>query len=212
MARWIGFAFVVGCVACGSPQGAFKPVTVAAPDDAYSRILRGVVAAGHSIDTKDEAAGMVTTKWEVVSSSVPLTIGLQRFRWTIALADRSLTVKSQCQYEAADQWLTCDSQPAERSKHAQWLANRILSQPRGEPTAKPAVAQRGFFCATAACARDKAVCEQMRVSSGDATQCALVELAFCFEMQGAPMCARTAAQCGQQRETAASTSACAQRQ
>src|SRR5512139_1171643 len=95
-------ALMTGCV----QHEAFRPTTVAAPQDAFAKTTRVLLERGETIETKDEQAGLIVTKWEESTSMGTVT----RLRWNISIASGSVTVNSQCQLRMTDQTLTDDGQ------------------------------------------------------------------------------------------------------
>lgn len=128
---------LVASWSCVPEHAPFHPVTVSAPSDAYGRALRGVVAAGMTVDTKDDAAGVITTKWEEAHAFMQVW---QRLRWSISIANGQMLVSSQCQLQDRTEsmgsknvsdWRDCTEQPAGRDAAAKKLADTILAQPGG---------------------------------------------------------------------------------
>lgn len=79
--------------ACGPHWIPARPVTVAAAPGAFDKAIALLIAEGESIETKDEAAGTIVTKWIAVSQmGDPIEM-----RVTITRAGETLIVASQCQ-------------------------------------------------------------------------------------------------------------------
>lgn len=112
---------------CGPRPEPFHPVTVDAPEGAFQRAMRGIVANGGAIETSDEKAGVITTKWEEVNL---FGDDYQRTRWTITIGDGKATIGSQCENQVRGNaidasWRPCDAQPAGRNEKARQLAAQI---------------------------------------------------------------------------------------
>jgi len=113
--------------ACAT-YAAFHPATTKAPDDAFAKASRVLIERGDSIETKDEAAGILITKWD--ESTV---MGSQRrVRWKITVTGGELIVDSQCQAKLTDaapgqrnDWSNCGNQPSDRSAKAKEIADAI---------------------------------------------------------------------------------------
>lgn len=124
MTRLLLLTALTACV----QHAAFKPTTVAAPQDAFAKTTRVLNDRGDTIETKDEAAGLIVTKWEESTSMGTVT----RLRWNITIANSSLTVNSQCQFRMSDQtmnddgqWKPCDTQPGGRTEAAKSIADAV---------------------------------------------------------------------------------------
>src|SRR3990167_7306813 len=104
-------------VAC-TPYAAVAPITVPTPADPYAKVVRVLADSGETIETKDESAGVVMTKWEELEH-----MGTKyRLRWSIVLSGGSVTVSSQCKFRIKDditfgpvEMKDCDKQPPGRS-------------------------------------------------------------------------------------------------
>lgn len=115
--------------ACGGAYTEFHPASVQAPPDAFAKASRVLIDHGESIETKDEAAGILVTKW----NEEEFMGGQKRFRWKVTLTNGTLTVSSQCQGKVndpapgqRDNWDDCgDRQPSERTDKAKALADEI---------------------------------------------------------------------------------------
>ncbi|NVB79994.1 MAG: hypothetical protein HOV81_16480 [Kofleriaceae bacterium] len=81
---------------------------------------------GETVATKDEAAGVLVTEWDVAR-----VMGTEyRYRWKVSTSGGMLTVDSQCQRfvlnsVAGPDWEACPTQPDNRSKAAKDLAEAI---------------------------------------------------------------------------------------
>lgn len=124
MKRLILTTLLAGCV----QHAAFKPTTVTAPPDAFAKTTRVLMDRGETIETKDEAAGLIVTKWEESTTMGTVT----RLRWNITIADSAVTVNSQCQFRMKDesfsddgQWKPCDTQPEDRNDKAKAIADAV---------------------------------------------------------------------------------------
>lgn len=121
-------AILSACMAATAP---FKPVTVAAPTNAYQRALQQLTVNGETIDTKDESAGVITTKWTRFDTLMNLE---KQVRWVVTVSASELTVSSQCQLldhdpapgqSAEPTPCAANQQPADRSERALQLAKAI---------------------------------------------------------------------------------------
>lgn len=104
----------------------YQPITVAAPPDAFDRASRALVEAGETIETKDETAGILLTKWEETTRMGTI----YRYRWNISIASGSARVDSQCQFKLESgptgrDWETCDTQKPDRETKARSFADAI---------------------------------------------------------------------------------------
>lgn len=111
-----------------TPYAAFKPATTPAPQDAFAKTTRALIERGETIETKDEAAGLIVTKWEESTSMGTVT----RLRWNITITNATITVDSQCQLRMKDQtlgddgqWKPCDTQPGDRGEKAKAIAGAV---------------------------------------------------------------------------------------
>ncbi len=117
---------LAACMAACVPHSAFVPATVAAKPGAFDRVTRALLSRGESIETKDESAGVIVTKWDE-KTSMGTTV---RMRWNVTVDGNSLTVNSQCQSRITDSgpmsgpsdWQDCGAQPDERSATASKIA------------------------------------------------------------------------------------------
>lgn len=121
---------------CGPPMSPFHPVSAPATEGAYGRALRAVVALGEVVDTKDEAAGVITTQWKSMYEGA----GEDKIegRWVITIAEATSTVDSQCRIITVTGKVLggkerhedpCNSgQPADRNTQAKTLADAIAKQ------------------------------------------------------------------------------------
>lgn len=87
------------------------------------------------------------------------------------------------------------------SRRARPDRRRALRQQRRRAAGVP----RGFYCSSQSCAKEKPACEQLRIATGDADACALVESAFCFAIHDLGVCAPTIEACQRQRAVAGSS-------
>lgn len=118
-------ATLAGC----ATQSAFRPVTTPAPQDAFVKTTRVLIERGETIETKDESAGLIVTKWEESTSMGTIT----RLRWNITFANAAVTVNSQCQFRLKDEtldpsdaeWKPCDTQPETRNEQAKAIAGAV---------------------------------------------------------------------------------------
>jgi len=84
---------VVALSGCGPRWVPARPVTVPAKPGALDKAVALVIAEGDSVETKDEAAGTLVTKWtQVESMGDPFQL-----RVTVTVAGDSVIVASQCQ-------------------------------------------------------------------------------------------------------------------
>lgn len=118
----------MGVLAACASYSAFHPATVQAPPDAFAKASRVLIERGESVETKDEAAGILVTKWNEESAMG----GTKRLRWKVTVTNGSLTVDSQCQGKMNDpapgqknDWEDCGNQPSDRSNKATAIANEI---------------------------------------------------------------------------------------
>lgn len=122
------YAFLVLAVGCAT-YSPFKPAEVTAPPDAFTKTTRVLIERGESVETKDEAAGILVTKWNEEHSGGDT----HRFRWSITIAAGRLTVSSQCQMKIdspgigqRNDWSDCgERQPSERTTQAKAIADAI---------------------------------------------------------------------------------------
>lgn len=118
-------AILVALTACVSNQP-FQKTTVNAPPDAFARATNALADVGESIETKDEAAGLILTKWEDKNQ-----MGTDyRYRWRIQIGSGQATVDSQCQFRMDSgvigrDWKDCDVQPADRTDKGKAIADKI---------------------------------------------------------------------------------------
>lgn len=120
-------AFLVSC----ATYKPFTPTTVQAPPDAFARATRVLIERGDTIETKDEAAGLIVTKWEESKSMGTF----RRLRWSITIASGTATVVSQCQIRIESampgdaEWSDCGtSQPEDRTEKARRIASGIAAR------------------------------------------------------------------------------------
>lgn len=118
---------LVAALGCAQ-QAAFTPVTAPAPQDAFARTTRVLIERGETIETKDEQAGLIVTKWEESTTMGTVT----RLRWNITIANAVVRVDSQCQFRPKDesfvddgQWKQCDTQPSDRGAKAKSIADAV---------------------------------------------------------------------------------------
>lgn len=121
---------LMGVLASCAPYAAFKPATVQAPPDAFAKATRVLIEEGDSIETKDEAAGILITKWNEEESMGDK----KRLRWKVTVTNGTLTVDSQCQFKITDpgpgmrnDWDNCGNQPGGRTEKANSIAAAIAS-------------------------------------------------------------------------------------
>jgi hypothetical protein len=119
---------LVGCV----PQSTFVPVHATRPSsNAFGVAVRVLVDHGEAIETNDEAAGVVVTKWSEHTDALSRVV---HTRWRISITDE-VVVDSQCQIRdpnAVDSdWADCQTQPDERGAKARAIAAEIASAPKG---------------------------------------------------------------------------------
>lgn len=118
---------VAALAGCGG-YTQFQPATTPAPPDAFAKTTRVLIERGETIETKDEAAGLVLTKWEENTH-----MGTNfRYRWNITIANGAVTVSSQCHRKLADppmgtnnEWTDCAQQSADRNTKAKSIAEAI---------------------------------------------------------------------------------------
>lgn len=80
-------------LACGPHWVPARPATVPASEDTFNKAVTLLIAEGESIETKDEAAGAIVTKWATVDQlGEPIQL-----RIAITRAGDTLVVSSQCQ-------------------------------------------------------------------------------------------------------------------
>lgn len=84
---------VVLLCACGPQWIVTKPVAVPAKPGALDKAVALLIADGESIETKDEAAGALVTKW----TQVEQMSGPVQTRITVTVAGEQVIVASQCQ-------------------------------------------------------------------------------------------------------------------
>jgi hypothetical protein len=111
---------LVVLVGCGMQSFvSTEPRTVGARDDAFAVAMRTLTEMGESVETRDEASGLIVTKWidlEQMSS-------LYQLRISITITEGRATVAGQCQYRFKDNdpmkpsgWQPCgDRQPESQS-------------------------------------------------------------------------------------------------
>jgi hypothetical protein len=123
--RTLTILFLASCV--GSQ---FKPATIATPPDAFTKASRTLIDRGDTLETKDEAAGVLITKWEDTE-----VLGLKRrYRWKVSTAGATLTVDSQCQefekaaFTGEGKWNACVNQSDDRGAAAQSIADAIAGK------------------------------------------------------------------------------------
>lgn len=120
--RAVIYAALVAC----TPNVPFGKTTVSAPPDAFARATNALVDAGESIETKDESAGLILTKWEDTNR-----MGTDyRYRWRIEIVNGNATVDSQCQFRIKTsvgdgKWDACDVQPGDRTEKGRAIADKI---------------------------------------------------------------------------------------
>lgn len=115
----------------------YKPVTINAPENAFAKAVRVLTDRGETIDTKDEDAGVITTRWE---ESDLLGNDKLRVRWQITINGAFLKVVSQCQQKTdtgamgvlngTNGFKDCgDRQPNARATDGNAIADAISSLP-----------------------------------------------------------------------------------
>lgn len=114
---------MTGCAA----HTPFQPATVTAPPNAFAKATQVLIDRGDTIETKDESAGVLLTKWEE-SHSMGAT---NRVRWSLRIGS-TVVVTSQCQFMldnpgplSTKKWEECGNQPAERTEGARAIADAI---------------------------------------------------------------------------------------
>jgi hypothetical protein len=174
----------------------FKPATVTAPPDAFARSSRVLIERGEMIETKDESAGVLITKWQE-DTVIDLK---RRYRWKVTTTGAALTVDSQCQefeknnFTGGGDWKDCATQPDARSETAKTIAQAILDvQVAARPVeAKPAASNerktiegdQPLHCTVTApdvglCFLDAARCDTERTQSNTAA-CEERKAGSCF--------------------------------
>lgn len=89
----IGIAVIVTLVGCGPRWVVSQPATVPAKPGALNKAVALVIAEGDSIETKDESAGTLVTKWtQVEQLGQPV-----QMRVTVTVTSDQVIVASQCQ-------------------------------------------------------------------------------------------------------------------
>lgn len=114
---------LAGCVA----QTPFAPTVVTVKPGAFDRVTRVLLARGESIETKDEGAGIIVTKWDEKTSMGTVV----RQRWNVTIDADKLTVDSQCQMHitsslSAKDWEPCGNQGDERAEAAKSIAAEAM--------------------------------------------------------------------------------------
>lgn len=120
----VALAAMTGCPSYAK----FQPVTVTAPVDAFDKATRVLIERGETIETKDQSAGILLTKWE---ESTQMGTD-RRYRWSVTIANGSATVNSQCQIKMGNgpleekKWEDCEgTQSTERTTGARQIADAI---------------------------------------------------------------------------------------
>lgn len=94
---WKILVLVMLC-GCGVHFEPTRPATITAKPGAFDQAIGALVAAGESIDTKDEAAGTIVTKWvdlEQMGSDF-------QTRLVLTATGGKLIIASQCQRRMKD--------------------------------------------------------------------------------------------------------------
>jgi hypothetical protein len=120
----------------------FRPAHANKPDNAFAAATRALVDDGETIEMKDEAAGVIVTKWEETTGADDDFH--QRVRWKITIGS-DVTVDSQCQNKdshhiTGHDWEDCGThQPNGRSEKAANIA-RLISEAHAALQPGPAAA------------------------------------------------------------------------
>jgi hypothetical protein len=106
-----------------------------------------------------------------------------------------------------------------RKIRADWHARQAINELGPSSAVEPAAAS-GYFCTSSpsrpelhACMREHATCEKVRktLALPDSEGCAPRDMAWCFDMYGAPRCSGTQYACEAQGAASAAPSACTKR-